>query len=100
METGSSQHSARRISRTAFLKDVFLCALGSYGGPEAHYGVFSSILVQKRKYLTEEELTEMIGLYALVPGPSRVAPHILCKPRLRWLRSTGAKLAFAPLAAN
>jgi len=30
----------------------------------------------------------------------RVAPHILCKPRLRWLRSTGAKLAFAPLAAN
>lgn len=29
-----------------------------------------------------------------------VAPHILCKPRLRWLRSTGAKLAFAPLAAN
>ncbi len=70
METGSSQHSARRISRTAFLKDVFLCALGSYGGPEAHYGVFSSILVQKRKYLTEEELTEMIGLYALVPGPS------------------------------
>ena len=36
--------------------------------PEAHYGVFSSILVEKRKYLTEEELTEMIGLYALVPG--------------------------------
>ena len=30
----------------------------------------------------------------------KVAPHILCKPRLRWLRSTGAKLAFAPLAAN
>ena len=29
-----------------------------------------------------------------------VAPHLLCKPRLRWLRSTGAKLAFAPLAAN
>ena len=32
--------------------------------------------------------------------PWLVAPHILCKPRLRWLRSTGAKLAFAPLAAN
>lgn len=25
-----------------FLKDVFLCSLGSYGGPEAHYGVFQS----------------------------------------------------------
>lgn len=53
-----------------FLWDVFLCSLGSYGGPEAHYGVFSSILVKKKKYITEEELTEMIGLYALVPGPS------------------------------
>lgn len=53
-----------------FLWDVFLCSLGSYGGPEAHYGVFSSILVNKKKYISEEELTEMIGLYALVPGPS------------------------------
>ncbi|WP_264229362.1 chromate efflux transporter [Acholeplasma laidlawii] len=53
-----------------FLWDVFLCSLGSYGGPEAHYGVFSSILVKQKKYITEEELTEMIGLYALVPGPS------------------------------
>lgn len=53
-----------------FLWDVFLCSLGSYGGPEAHYGVFSSILVKNKKYITEEELTEMIGLYALVPGPS------------------------------
>lgn len=55
---------------STFLKDVFVCSLGSYGGPEAHYGVFESILVEKKKYLTTEELTEMIGLYALVPGPS------------------------------
>ena len=58
------------ISSISFLKDVLVCALGSFGGPEAHYGVFSAILVEKRKYLTEEELKEMIGLYALVPGPS------------------------------
>ena len=57
-------------AKLIFLWNVFLCSLGSYGGPEAHYGVFSSILVKKMKYLTEEELTEMIGLYALVPGPS------------------------------
>lgn len=56
--------------KMTFLKDVLLCSIGSYGGPEAHYGVFSSILVKKKKYITEEELTEMIGLYALVPGPS------------------------------
>ncbi|WMC92328.1 chromate efflux transporter [Kineothrix sp. MB12-C1] len=60
----------KNIKWSTFLKDVFICSLGSYGGPEAHYGVFSSILVEKRKYLTEEELTEMIGLFALVPGPA------------------------------
>ena len=53
-----------------FLFDILMCSLSSYGGPEAHYGVFSSYLVKKKKYLTEEELTEMIGLYAIVPGPS------------------------------
>ena len=52
-----------------FLWDVFICALGSYGGPEAHYGVFSKVLVDKKKYLSEEELGELIGLYSLVPGP-------------------------------
>lgn len=60
----------QKVKWSTFLKDVFMCSLGSYGGPEAHYGVFSSVLVEKRKYLTEEELTEMIGLYALMPGPS------------------------------
>jgi len=35
-----------------------------------------------------------------VKSCSQVAPHLLCKPRLRWLRGTGAKPAFAPLAAN
>ncbi|MFA5720201.1 MAG: chromate efflux transporter [Acholeplasmataceae bacterium] len=59
-----------KVKWTTFLYDVLLSALGSYGGPEAHYGMFSSLLVKKRKYLKEEELTEMIGLYALVPGPS------------------------------
>lgn len=27
-----------------------------YGGPESHIGVFMNQLVEKRKYLTEEEL--------------------------------------------
>lgn len=60
----------RKVKWSTFLLDVFICSLLSYGGPEAHYGVFSSVIVKKKKYITEEELTEMIGLYALVPGPS------------------------------
>lgn len=59
-----------RVKWSSFLWDVLMCSLGSFGGPEAHYGVFSSVLVKKKKYITEEELGEMIGLYALVPGPS------------------------------
>lgn len=59
----------KKVKWSTFLMDVFMCSLGSYGGPEAHYGVFSSILVGKKKYISEEELTEMIGLFALVPGP-------------------------------
>ena len=65
-----TEKNVKKVKWSTFLKDVFLCSLGSYGGPEAHYGVFSSILIEKRKYLTEEELTELIGLYAIVPGPS------------------------------
>lgn len=60
----------KKENHLTFLKDVFLCSLGSYGGPEAHYGVFQSYLVKKKGYLSEDELSELIGLYTLVPGPS------------------------------
>ena len=53
-----------------FLWDVFVCSLGAYGGPEAHYGVFTERLVQKKRYLTEAELGEYIALTSIVPGPS------------------------------
>ena len=54
----------------SFLQDVFICSLGSYGGPEAHYGVFTDQMVTKKKYLTEEELVELIALTSILPGPS------------------------------
>jgi len=53
-----------------FLKDVLICSLGAYGGPEAHYGVFTDQMVVKKKYLTEEELVELIALTGILPGPS------------------------------
>jgi chromate transport protein ChrA len=58
------------VSRTSFLKDVLICSLGAYGGPEAHYGVFTDQLVVKKHYLTEEELIELIALTGILPGPS------------------------------
>jgi chromate transporter len=61
---------SKSISYRTFLWDVFLCSLGAYGGPEAHFGVFSHQLVQKKNYVTQEELTEYIALTTLLPGPS------------------------------
>lgn len=53
-----------------FLKDVLICSLGAYGGPEAHYGVFTDQMVVKKQYLTEDELVELIALTGILPGPS------------------------------
>ena len=68
METQTVQ--TEQIGWGKFLRDVAVCALGAYGGPEAHYGVFIDQMVIKRRYLTEEELTELIGLTGILPGPS------------------------------
>lgn len=59
-----------RLVWRSFLKDVFICSLGAYGGPEAHYGVFTDQLVVKKEYLAEEELIELIALCSILPGPT------------------------------
>ncbi|PKM49987.1 MAG: chromate transporter [Firmicutes bacterium HGW-Firmicutes-7] len=59
-----------KVEWRPFLKDVFICSLGAYGGPEAHYGVFTDQLVIKKGYLNEEELVELIALCSILPGPT------------------------------
>ncbi len=60
----------KKESWRRFLKDVLICSFGAYGGPEAHYGVFTDQLVVKKNYLSEEELVELIALTGILPGPS------------------------------
>jgi chromate transporter len=55
---------------TAFLKDVFVCSLGGYGGPEAHICVLIDQLVTKKRHLSEEELIELVALCSILPGPT------------------------------
>jgi chromate transporter len=62
--------SSPKIKWKSFLKDVFICSLGAYGGPEAHYGVFTDQLVAKKGYLSEEEMIELIALCSILPGPT------------------------------
>ena len=62
--------SSEKVLWRSFLKDVLICSLGAYGGPEAHYGVFTDQLVVKKKYLSEGELVELIALNSILPGPT------------------------------
>lgn len=70
MKTEQKLTNQNKVPWITFLKDIFICSLGAYGGPEAHYGVFTDQLVIKKKYLTEEELIELIALTSILPGPS------------------------------
>lgn len=58
------------IARSDYLRDVFMCSLGAYGGPEAHIGVLLDQLVTKKHYLNEEELIELVALCSILPGPT------------------------------
>lgn len=59
-----------RIRYYIFLKDVFTLALTTFGGPQAHLAHFQKVLVERRKYLTEEELMELNSLCQILPGPA------------------------------
>lgn len=70
MKGEENLENQKQVRWQTFLKDVFICSLGAYGGPEAHYGVFTDQMVIKKNYLTEEELVELIALTGILPGPS------------------------------
>jgi chromate transporter len=53
-----------------FLTDVFTYTLSAFGGPQAHLAIMLREFVEKRKYITEEELMELNALSQVLPGPS------------------------------
>ena len=70
MKKENKLENINKVPFGTFLKDVFVCSLGAYGGPEAHYGIFTDQLVIKKEYLNEEELVELIALCSILPGPT------------------------------
>lgn len=70
MTIKKNPNKLKKIGWGRFLKDVIICSLGAYGGPEAHFGVFLDQLVVKKKYLTEEDMAELMALMIFMPGPS------------------------------
>lgn len=53
-----------------FLRDVFIYTFTAFGGPQGHIGVMLREFVQKRNYITSEELMELNALTQILPGPS------------------------------
>jgi chromate transporter len=59
-----------RKRKLIFLGDVILYTLSAFGGPQAHLAIMLREFVEKRKYVTEEELMELNALTQVLPGPS------------------------------
>lgn len=53
-----------------FLRDVLLYTLSAFGGPQAHIAILLREFVEKRNYITEDELLELNALSQILPGPS------------------------------
>ncbi|MEM9391813.1 MAG: chromate efflux transporter [Bacteroidota bacterium] len=60
----------KRVRYYIFLKDVFILSVSAFGGPQAHFAMFLDMLVQKRGYLSEEDLIELTALCQILPGPT------------------------------
>ncbi|WP_158826229.1 chromate efflux transporter [Mucilaginibacter lacusdianchii] len=56
--------------RLLFLRDVLVYAFTTFGGPQAHVAILLREFVEKRGYITEEELMELNALSQVLPGPS------------------------------
>lgn len=60
----------RRVRYLVFLRDVALLSVTTFGGPQAHFAHFMRVLVQRRNYLSEEDLIEINALCQVLPGPT------------------------------
>ncbi|MFD1002185.1 chromate efflux transporter [Ohtaekwangia kribbensis] len=59
-----------RVRYYIFLRDILMLAVTTFGGPQAHLAHFQKVLVDKRKYLTEDDLMEINSLCQILPGPT------------------------------
>lgn len=67
MQSRTNLQKARRFS---FLRSVFWLGLTAFGGPQMHLPYFRRRLVDKLRFITQEELVEINAFCSLLPGPS------------------------------
>src|SRR6201992_3777875 len=53
-----------------FIRDVIIYTFTSFGGPQAHVAILLREFVERRRYISEDELMELVALSQVLPGPS------------------------------
>jgi chromate transporter len=53
-----------------FIRDAMMYTFTAFGGPQAHISILLREFVEKRRYVTEQELMELNALAQILPGPS------------------------------
>lgn len=82
----------KRFRYLIFLKDTILLAITAFGGPHAHISHMFKLLVEKRGYVSEEELIELNALCQILPGPTSTQTVIAI-----GYKTGGTKLALLTL---
>jgi chromate transporter len=59
-----------RKRQLLFIRDVTIYTFTAFGGPQAHIAVLLREFVERRRYITEQELIELNALAQLLPGPA------------------------------
>lgn len=65
-----NHQTVNHFKKIRFLRDILGIALTSFGGPQVHITIIHKKLIQKRHYLTEDELKELTSLCSMLPGPT------------------------------
>lgn len=68
--------SIRKVRYYLFLKDTLALSLTAFGGPQALLSMLLERMVDRRKYVNEEELWELNALCNMLPGPS--STQLIC----------------------
>ena len=42
----------------------------AFGGPAAHIAMMEKEIIEKRKWMTQEEFLDLIGITNIIPGPN------------------------------
>ena len=94
IETSSKQFATAGKARDVF-KTFLKLGLTSFGGPVAHLGYFRKELVEKQRWVSESQFSQLLAICQFLPGPaSSQLGFALGLLRAGWLGAFAAFLAF------